>query len=404
MRVEVIRAALKKLLVLLGLALLVGVVASFAWQPVPLEERLVSIQAEATLSDHAGIQGQPLEVQAVLLDYADDPVLLLKAQAAVLTYPGFAGEIFPLFGQEPEFRKILMTHGESILPPIHYFLNNEVRSVALMHYTAGKYQGAKDAVANFWNSDGDAEEAVPGAAVADAPDAGISGAVRAATGQPGAGSQALTPEQRAWYAVNFIQNEGHDFLGQFVVDAGGETQWIQTERILEGGNWFFASGVRTLETKVQTGQELTAGDMGWAVVDGLAVVGAVRLLRMGRLAATSVKPVGIASRTAAYTSRIAKGSRMTLRIGRYAKWPVIVGVGYLVVSHPAIINDVLAGFAEVLGLPVRLVQTLGWAMILVPVFYLASWIMRLFIRPAVAGMQAVAGGASGKGRKMIRFS
>lgn len=350
------------------LALLVAIAVSCRWEPMPLEERLVQLQAEETFSGFAEIQDESIEIQALLLDYHDDRLLLLKAQAALLKYPELAREILPLYGQEPEFQDILRSHGESVLPPIHYFLTHEVRSVALLHYTSQHYQAAKDAVVKFWGS----EQTAP---LAPAPTGPSSPAGEA--GQP------LTPQERGWYAVNFIAEEGNGFLGQFVVDDQGNARWIQTERFLEGANGFFASGFRNLETRVQTGEDISAGDAGWAAVDALVVVGAVKFLRMGRAAATSTRSAGLAGRSAAYGSRLARAGRIGLTTGRYAKWPAALALGYVAVTHPQVISEILAGAAAIMGLPVRLVQVLGWMLVLIPVLYLGSWVLRLFIRPAI---------------------
>lgn len=426
---------MKKLYVLLGAAVLVAAVVSFGWEPVPLEEKLVRIQAESAFPELAAVlKDEPVEVHAVLLDYADDKVLLLKAQAALLKYPELARQILPLYGPEPEFREALLAYGESILPPINYFMTNEVRSIALTHYTAQKVQAAKSAVGRLWASkktpEGALDEEATTQALATEEDAPITTtgtlamadegfqakSVELATSTDEASAtedaaeaitegeqpvvaateaiepapdvaSALTPEQRGWYAVNFIHGEGHDFLGQFTVDEDGQTKWIQTERLLEGINSLFASGIRTLETKVQTGQEVTAGDVGWAVVDVVSVVGATYLLRAGKAAATTTKATkstSFASRTAAFTSRVARAGRIGLNAAKYAKWPAIIATGYLVVNHPSILNDVMAGIAQVVGLPPLLVQLVGWTLILLPLFYIGSWIMRLVVRPAIA--------------------
>lgn len=359
---------LKKFLIVIMAAVLVAAAASFGWESMPVEERLIRLQAQEQLPGYARIEDEPVEIQALLLDYSSNEVLLLKAQAALLTYPDLARSILPLYGQEPEFQEILLKHGESIFPPIAYFLTHEVRSVAVMYYTSRKFEEAKTAVERYWN---------PGQTVGE---------------RSVAQAEALTPEQRAWYAINFIHEEGHGFLGQFVVDPEGNARWIQSERWLEGATDFFASGVRNLETKVQTGEDVSAGDAGWAAVDALVVVGAVKFLRMGRAAATSTRSVGAAGRSAAVSSRLARASRIGLQVGRYSRWPAAIALGYVVITHPGVINDVLAGIAEVVGLPAWLVQMGGWLLLLIPVFYIGSWIMRLLVRPSIWFLRAIIAG------------
>jgi hypothetical protein len=362
---------LKKLYVLLVIAVVVAAAASFRWEPMPLEEKLVRLQAEAAFPELAeAIKDEPVAVHAVLLDYTDDKVLLLKAQAALLKYPELSRKILPLYGSEPEFREILLAHGDSILPPIDYFLSNDVRTVALMHYTRQKVQAAKGAVGQLLSSK-----------AAEQPLEAATETVAELASKKAAG---LTPQERGWYAVNFIRNEGHNFLGQFVVDARGETRWIQSERLLEGANALFASGIRTLETKARTDQAITAADIGWATVDMLAVVGAAHLLRLGKSATTATKatkPAAVSSRAGSLASRVGQAG---LKGARYAKWPAIVLTGYVAAKHPGIINDVLAAVAKAAGLPIWPVQLAGWTLLLLPLLYLGSWIMRLVVRPTLA--------------------
>ncbi|MDX1560400.1 MAG: hypothetical protein R3193_15950, partial [Marinobacter sp.] len=204
----------------------------------------------------------------------------------------------------------------------------------------------------------------------------------------------LTPEERGWYAVNFIHNEGHDFVGQFVVDATGQTQWVQTERVTEGISQFFTSGVRQLEANYRTGEEITAGDIGWASVDVLVFASAVKVLRAGRTAAKATQGARLSTRSAALAARITGSGRLILRSARYAKWPVILGAGYLVVTHPGLINDFFAEVAGVLGVSPVAIQIAGWLIILVPALYLFSWLLWpaiVVLRGLLAALYRLAG-------------
>ena len=98
---------MRKLFLILGLASMIALVATVSSQPMLIEERLIRIQAEDTLREFPRIESEPLEVQAALLDMADEELLLLKARAAYLRYPTMTREIFPVYGPEPEFRDIL---------------------------------------------------------------------------------------------------------------------------------------------------------------------------------------------------------------------------------------------------------------------------------------------------------
>ncbi|SNC75139.1 hypothetical protein SAMN04487881_2743 [Marinobacter sp. es.048] len=367
---------MRKLLLILGLATVIAVASTVTSRPMLIEERVIQIQAESTLREFPSIETEPLEFQAALLDMADDELLLLKARAAYMKYPTMTREIFPVFGPEPEFREILKLYGESILPPIHYFLSNPIGSIELMNDLANKYQAAVQFFTGNDKSDTDAagQQRVPS-------------------------KEKLTREERGWYAVRFIEEEGHDFLGQFVVNEQGDIIWVRTERVLENINQFFASGIRNLEIQHRTGDDVSATDIGWASVDVLVFASALKVLRVGRAAAVSSRGAAQGTRSAALAARLSNSGRMLMTTARYAKWPAVVGVGYLVVTHPGIINDFLAEVSEVLGYPVKLVQFVGWMLILLPVLYIGSWVFRLIVRPALGLLGTLITGLSRIGQR-----
>lgn len=341
---------MKKFMVILGMALLLAVLASYASRPVPIEQKFVSIQAQEALPGFDRIGSEPIDVQAAVLDLGDDPLLLLKAEAALLTYPDMARTILPLYASEPEFRDVLRTYGEHALPPIEFFLRERVRSIEWMNKATRQYQRAKDYIAELRGSSADAPEE---------PDK----------------NEVLTPEERGWYAVNFIRDEGHDFLGQFVVAPSGETQWVQTERVTEGIAGFFTSGIRQLESNYRTGDDISVSDIGWASVDVLVFASAVKVLRAGRAVARTTRGASFSTRSAALAARVTGSGRLLLSSVRYAKWPVLIGAGYLVVRHPSVINDFFAGVADVLGVSPVAIQIAGWLLILLPAMYIASWLV-----------------------------
>ena len=367
---------MRKLLLILGISVIVALLSTVTSRPMLIEERLIQIQAENTLREFPRIEKEPLEVQAALLDMADDELLLLKARAAYLRYPAMTREVFPLYGPEPEFREILRLYGENILPPIHYFLSKPVGSIELMNDLASKYQAALE----FFTGGEETDNSTGGQ-------------------QNTSRKEKLTPQERGWYAVRFIQEEGHDFLGQFVFNEQGDVIWVRTERVLENINQFFASGIRNLEIQHRTGDDVTASDIGWASVDVLVFASALKVLRVGRAVAVSSRGAARGTRSAALAARLTTSGRMLMTTARYAKWPAVIGVGYLVVTHPGIINDVLAEVAEVMGYPVKLVQFLGWMLILLPVLYIGSWVFRLIVRPALGLLGTLITGLSHIGRK-----
>ncbi|QSP94781.1 hypothetical protein LPB19_16675 [Marinobacter salinisoli] len=355
---------MKKLILISSLALILAVVLSLAARPVPIEQRLVTVHAADVLEDFPELDRQPIEVQAFLLDIANDRLLLLKAEAALLRYPDMAHRLLPMYGPEPEFQNILRRYGEHALPPIQYFVNHPIRSIEWMRDAAEQYEAIK--------------RFIYGEPSSEAPE-----------DQTSASGEQLTPKDRGWYAINFIQSEGHDFLGQFNVDAQGVTHWIATERVLEGLNQFFTSGIRDLEIKYRADEPISAGDIGWASVDVLLFASATKILRLGRTAAVTTRGASRGTRTAALAARANQSARMVLSSARYAKWPVIIGAGYLVMSHPSLINDLFVELADIFGIPALAVQILGWFLLLLPALYLARWLLWLIAPLLSAALRVV---------------
>ena len=341
---------MKKVLSIFLLALLIGLLVSVCSNPVPLDHRLISINVQEKLPGFDGLEDEPIELQAALIDLGDDPLLLLKVRAALMVYPEMARSIFPRYAAEPEFQRILRRHGEHILPPIQYFLQNSVSSVEWIDGGLKRFQQFRD----YLN--------------------GLRGRPTDKSTEPDQ-SGPLTSTERGWYAVNFIDGEGANFLGQFEVDADGEVQWIQTERVTEGLTGFFTGGIRQLESSYKNDGEVTVSDIGWASVDVLVFASAVKFLRAGRAVAKTTQGAHVSTRSAALAARITGSGRLLLRSARYAKWPAVIGVGYLVVTHPGLISDFFASAAEVFGLSPLVFQMVGWGLLLVPVIYVLSWLL-----------------------------
>ena len=337
---------MRKFLIVLAAAATLAALLAASWRPVPVEERRVRIEAQRAfpeLAARADLAARvPVEVQAQLLDYADDELLLLKARAAVLARPDMAARILPLYGATPEFRAILRAHGEAVLPPIAHFLDNEVVTLTLA-----------DAAARAVEK------------------------VRGVKGVAGTERPALTPEDRGWHAVRFIQAEGHDFLGQFEVAPDGGTHWIRTERVLEGLGSLFAGGVRDLERKYRTGREVTAGDLGWAAVDAVAVLGAVQILRAGKAAAAAVRTGEAGARASATAARLARAGKIGLAGASRAKWPAALVATWIAVRHPGVVSEFFAGLAAMAGVPAWLAVFGGWTLLLLPIMFLALPVLRL---------------------------
>lgn len=344
---------MKKLFLLLSVAILLAVGASTGWQAKPLDERLMQIHLAALPELVPTLKNEPPAIQAVLLDYADDEILLLKAQAALLRRPLLAREILSLYGHEPEFREVLLAYGDNVFLPIGYFLKNRVRTLEWRHYANKQFEAAKQQAGRLLSTEPTAEA---DAALAEAGDR-------------------LTPEQRGWYAVNFIREDGHRFLGQFALDAQGQVKWIQTERLLSDTSSFFSSGIRTLETKARTDAQIGVADIGWAAVDLMVVTSAFKILRIGKVATAGSR--------ATAASRLAKIGRSGVRTAKYGAALTTVAVVYVAARHPSLINDALATIATMLDLPVLAFQIIGWTLLLLPLLYLSSWLLRALLPPVI---------------------
>jgi hypothetical protein len=336
----------------------------------PFMPRLVRLEAAAALPEMAHrLADETVAVNAVLLEYADEPALRLNAHLALLRHPEMSRLVLPLFGGEPEFRAALGRYGPAVLPPIVYFMTHEVRSVDFMRAAGAALSEAKAAALRILGiADDDARDAPLASALED-----------------------LAPVERGWYAIAFINEEGHDFLGQFVVGGGGTVEWVQTERISEAATAFFTSGIRTLETRYRLDEAPSPSDYLWAGVDVALVAGAVKVLRAGRAAAGAETVAGASARASLAARTVVRAGRGALRAGRYG---VPLAVAYAVVRHPSLISGLAAQAANILGWPVPLVQGAAWFLVLMPVLLVGRWVLRGALRPCAVVLGAAARGAA----------
>jgi hypothetical protein len=352
-----------------GLLLACLAAAGAAWlvsgSSVPAyEDQLISVAVRQSFGDAASqVAAEPLEVQALLLDYANNEPLVLKARLALLRYPALARRILPIYGGEPEFQVVLLTYGEAALPPIAYFMDHDLTSLEIRRALSARVERAKLLY-----------DRLLGIPIDAAPPA-----VEPVT--------KLTAEERGWYAVHFLLEDGYDFLGQFAVDPDGKADWVQTERVTEGVADLFLGGVRGLETKWRKGAEIEGSDLGWAALDVVVIASSVKLLRAvraGRAAAPGAamaRTGGFSGRVALFGSRVlARGGRFGLAVARYGAIPAAV---YLMFRYPQLINPTLAELGNWLGVESWVVQFLFWFVALSVIMRLAlfllgplSWVLR----------------------------
>ena len=321
----------------------------------PYSEQLIYIQAEEELSHiDKRILSEPPEVQSMLLDYSTDNELMLKAWIALAKYPEQSRQVLLLYGSEPEFKGVLKNYGESVIPAIQYFLENDVWSVKAIDYSARTIQTFADSAKKLWNRiSGNAEPKPVPVAVAKPSDLG--------------------PIERGWYAVNFIRKEGQHFLGQFVVDKDKKVKWNQTDRFSQGFISLFTSGVRTLETKRDLGEDITAGDYFWAGLDVAVMAAPFKLLRAGKTVESSGKALPLTTRTRLFAPRLISKATIFQKLGKYG---AIAATAYIIVAHPSLVNSMLAEFANLMGWNPLLVQFAGWFLIIFIALYPIAWFLK----------------------------
>ena len=340
----------RKTVTIIAAALFGAAAATALSGPRPLEAHALDLELERALPRLAGeLAAEPAPVRAAFVDWAGDRELVLNARLALLRHPAMTRHVLATFGADPMFAEVLREHGPAAVPPVHYFMRHELPSLRL-----------RATIAGWLLPDEPADD--PATLEARA---------------PAADDAALTPRERGEYAIAFIRSEGHDFLGQFVTTADGEVAWVQSERFATATKRFFTSGITDLETKWRLGEDPTAADYGWAGVDILLPVVALKAARFGKLAARS----GKATRTSA---RLAKAGTATARVARLgrtaAKVGVVAGAGYLVLNPGVIasIGDELAGWV---GVPGWLVTGGIWFVLLLPVLLVLGFANRWLVRP-----------------------
>ena len=343
---KVINEKMKKLFCLLFLSFFIALLITKIWPGNSFNEQLVRIQAKSELGNEIiTIEDESIEIQSVLLDYSDNKELLLKTKLALMKYSDQTRKILLLFGSNSDFQKILQKYGEVVIPVIHYFLTTDIKqTIRLMDKTGKLFDEFK----SWWNGKVNEEK-----------------------------QQELGQEEQAWYAIQFIKNEGYDFLGQFEISDQGGVEWIQTERVTEGLSAFFTSGLRGLETRYKTDQAITTGDLAWAGVDVLIGMGTLKLLRAGKMAARSGKSVGLVRTTSLLGSRLMKSGFA----GRLLKFSAVAATVYVIVTHPSLLTSALSEIGDMIGIPPLIAQLTGISFLAFVLLYPVLWVSKLFIRP-----------------------
>ncbi|MCK4493009.1 MAG: hypothetical protein KAU26_03080, partial [Methylococcales bacterium] len=294
----------KKRWFFLVFSIVMAFILSFGLHPKQLEEQFIELAVKENLSYLANsIKNEPIETKAILLDYAGNKELALKAWFALKKYPKKAPPIFILYAGEVEFQQALLNFGEIVIPVTDYFLKNDIPLWNFQQSASKKWDQLKNWAAG--------ENKLQKIAIT------------------------LSSEQRGWYAINYINSEGYNFLRQFVLDSQGNAKWIQTVRFMEAFSEFFAGGIRTLEEKTKTDQKITGGDIFWASVDVIAVTSSLKLLRSTKALsvskmARSGKRFSWMTKTRVFASKFFR-SRVARKMITFGAVATTV---YVAISHP----------------------------------------------------------------------
>jgi CBS domain containing-hemolysin-like protein len=93
---------------------------------------------------------------------------------------------------------------------------------------------------------------------------------------------------------------------------------------------------------------------------------------MGRGAAAGGRSLSFTERSAALGAGLWRGSAIGARIVKYGAPAVLA---YIAIRHPSVINSFFGYAAEKLGLPVGLVQVVGWTLVLLPIILLLRFVL-----------------------------
>lgn len=338
-----------KVLLITSLFLAIGL--SFTLKTKSVDEQFINIAVNENLADFSPLlEHESIETKAILLDYADNQELVLTSLLALKKYPSFASEVFTEFGQETEFKQDLVKFGHGVVPVIAYFLKHEDMGLT-----------AQETLGNLWQT------------------------VQGTLSDLNTVIPKLTAQQRGWYAINAINQDGYNFLGQFALDKNQTAHWVQTDRAAKALTSLFSGGIRDLEAKYQTGEKITQDDVLWASADAVALVGSIKLLKAGKRLASANKPVSLTKKAKVFSAKLVKNKSAQDLFKRSAT----LATAYLSVTHPELFDSLLSDWLlNALGINpdlVKMVKMLCWAIVLfIPLLLLRKTAAALFSNHSVS--------------------
>ena len=344
-------------------ALVAGGVLTAVASHEPFEPRMVRLEAQRALPSLApALAEESPEINALFLSYAGEPALWAAAWLAIRNHGDLAREALLDYGLDPAFQRVLVRFGADAVLPVTYYRDHDIATLRAQHWLGTRYRAASEQLSRWWQDDAEkASEANP------------------TTTDDEATPATLTPARRGQIAIAILEAEGHGFLGQFVVGANGEVQWLQSERVVSDIGDFFTSGLRDLESQWRRGEPVGVADLGWAGVDLLVMTSAIKVLRAGRAVRAGAAVEGQGARA---TGRgvLAGGGRF-VNLSRAAKVAAVTGTAYVVLRHPSLVSALGANAARWLGWPVWLGQFLIWTLVLLPFLIVARFVYRWVLAP-----------------------
>lgn len=330
-----------QIMVLIAIAIAIAGLAAALASHEPFDTRLVRLEAARALpSLESSLKQESPEINALFLNYAPDQALWMSGSLAILRHGDLAREVLLEYGLLPEFQDVLKRFGADSVLPVRYFRTHDVTTLRARHWIGERY----DQLGRWWR---DEVEVAP---------------------------SEFTPYRRGLMGIALLADNGHALLNQFVLDEQGQVQWLQGERVVGGVGNFFTSGLRDLESRWRRGDDIGAGDLGWAGVDLLVMASAVKVLRAGK-AARAARPVGVGG-----SRGLASGGRFAA-MSRTARIAAVAGTVYVVVRHPSLVTALGADLAQWLGWPVWLGQFLIWLIVLLPLLFVARLACRWLLVP-----------------------
>lgn len=282
-----------------------------------------------------------------------------EAYLAGKKYPEEAVTLYLLFGQTPEFAEALAHYGyQQVVPIVWYYFTHASLTLELRSKVAGALASVQAAYAT---------RTLPAFAAL---------------------TTSLTPEERAWLALNRILAERNDFLGRFAIGEDGSAHPILLNRVFAVSKDVLVGNLISLERKYRLGEEITVQDVAGVGLEvtflGLLGAKTLALLKSGQ-ALTKVgktaevanvaqqgKRVSVLARTSALASLVARA-----KVTRYG----LAGVGlYVLFSHPAAFTAGVGILAEALGVPRWYGQLAVWMTIWIVLLWLVSVVLLPILR------------------------